>query len=224
MTSVYAELGLVALAAMLSPTTLSFSVFALVLGDRPLRTGFWFYVGALAATLAVGVAAAFVLGGAAAPKSGSATPPTWVSVLDIAFAVLIAGYVAWLARRPASARRTEEAIRRMERLSSSPAVAVVGAGAALANPGGFLPVALKDISQLNPSAAEYCLLWLLFSLATLLPLSLALICLLVSRDRTTRALAHAREWLERHARTLAFAIVLLLAAALLRNGIVGLTG
>jgi hypothetical protein len=34
-----AELGLIALAAMLSPTTLSFSVLALVLGDRPLRTG-----------------------------------------------------------------------------------------------------------------------------------------------------------------------------------------
>jgi hypothetical protein len=222
-TSVYAELGLVALAAMLSPTTLSFSVFALVLGDRPLRTGFWFYLGALAATLAVGVLAAFVLGGAAAPKSGSSTPPTWVSVLDIVFAVLIAGYVAWLARRPGDPRRTEAAIARMERLSSSPAVAVVGAGAALANPGGFLPVALKDISQLNPSAAEYILLWLLFSLATLLPLSLALLALLVSRERTTSILMRARVWLERHARTLAFAIVLLLAAALLRNGIAGLT-
>jgi hypothetical protein len=49
-----AELALITLAAMLSPTTLSFSVLALVLGDRPLRTGLWFYVGALTATLAVG--------------------------------------------------------------------------------------------------------------------------------------------------------------------------
>jgi hypothetical protein len=31
------ELALIALAAMLSPTTLSFCVLALVLGDRPLR-------------------------------------------------------------------------------------------------------------------------------------------------------------------------------------------
>ena len=36
------ELLLIALAAMLSPTTLSFSVLALVLGDRPLRTSIWF--------------------------------------------------------------------------------------------------------------------------------------------------------------------------------------
>jgi hypothetical protein len=42
-----AELVLIALVAMISPTTVSFSVLALVLGDRPLRTGFWFYVGAL---------------------------------------------------------------------------------------------------------------------------------------------------------------------------------
>ena len=53
-----AELALTAVAAMLSPTTLSFSVLALVLGDRPLRTGVWFFLGALGVTLAVGVAAA----------------------------------------------------------------------------------------------------------------------------------------------------------------------
>ena len=40
------ELVLVAIAAMLSPTTLSFSILALVLGERPLRTGFFFYLGA----------------------------------------------------------------------------------------------------------------------------------------------------------------------------------
>jgi hypothetical protein len=36
-----AELVLVAIAAGLSPTTLTVSVLALVLGDRPLRTGVW---------------------------------------------------------------------------------------------------------------------------------------------------------------------------------------
>src|SRR5436305_1452360 len=47
------ELLLIALAAMLSPTTLSFSVLALVLGDRPLRTGIWFYLGAVSVMLLV---------------------------------------------------------------------------------------------------------------------------------------------------------------------------
>ena len=66
-----AELVLVALAAMLSPTTLSFSVLALVLPGRPLRSGSLFYLGALGATLAVGVAAAFVVGDVAASRSAT---------------------------------------------------------------------------------------------------------------------------------------------------------
>ena len=86
MTTTDVERGLTALAAMLSPTTLAFSVFALVLGDRPLRTGFWFFLGAFGATLAIGVLAAFVLGNAAATPSKS-TPKTWVSILDVAFGV-----------------------------------------------------------------------------------------------------------------------------------------
>ena len=42
-------------AAMLSPTTLTFSVLALVLAERPLRTGIWFYLGAFTVTIAIGV-------------------------------------------------------------------------------------------------------------------------------------------------------------------------
>jgi hypothetical protein len=80
---VYTEVVLIALAAMVSPTTLTFSIFALVLGDRPLKTGFLFYIGALSATLGVGIAAAFVLGDVAASQSGS-SPKTWMSVDAIA--------------------------------------------------------------------------------------------------------------------------------------------
>jgi hypothetical protein len=100
MTSDEIELGLVALAVMLSPTTLTFSIFALVLGDRPLRTGFWFYLGALGITLVIGVAAAFVLGNeAASPDSSS--PKTWVAVADVVAGALVLGYVvrAWRTRR-----------------------------------------------------------------------------------------------------------------------------
>jgi len=94
-----AELVLIALVAMLSPTTLSFSVLALVLGDRPLRTGFWFYVGALSATLVIGVVAAFVLGDAAASNTPS-SPKTWVAIVDLVAAGAILGWVAVISRRP----------------------------------------------------------------------------------------------------------------------------
>ncbi len=215
------ELALVALAAMLSPTTLSFSVLALVLGDRPLRTGLWFYLGAFAATIAVGVLAAFVLGDVA--HSDSSTPKTWVAVVDVAAGALLLAYIARALRRPVDPRRTEAMVERMSRLASSPAVAIVAAGATLANPGGFIPLALKEISQLGPSAEQYCLYWLLFTLVALLPLELALGTLALAPRPARRVLSGARDWLQRHARTIAAAILALLAAALLRNGIVGLT-
>jgi uncharacterized membrane protein len=221
MTSVDVELGLVMLAAMLSPTTLTFSVLALVLGERPLRTGLWFFLGAFGVTLVIGVVAAFVLGDAAA--SSSSTPKTWVAVVDVVAGVLLLAYVARAIRRPANPARVQGMIARMESVASSPAIAVVGAGAALANPGGFIPIALKDISQLNPTAAEYGLLWLMFSVAALLPLIVAIVLLAVTPERAGKVLHGARGWLERHAFTIALVIIFALAVALFRNGIAGLT-
>jgi hypothetical protein len=216
------ELALVALAAMLSPTTLTFCVLALVLADRPLRTGGLFYLGALSATLAVGVAAAFVLGDVAASDDPS-TPKTWVAVVDVVAAVLLVAWVIRTLRKPRNPERAAKAIDQMSRVASSPAIAIVGAGAALANPGGFIPIALKTISELDPSTAQYVVDWLFFTLVSLLPLLLALLMLVVARDRTQRVLVASRDWLERNARTVAAVILLLLAAALLRNGIAGLT-
>ena len=114
-------------------------------------------------------------------------------------------------------------IEHMSKLASSPAMAIVGAGATLANPGGFIPLALKEISQLNPTAAEYIVYWVFFSLVSLLPLGVALLMLVFARDRAMRVLETSRRWLEAHARTVAAAILMLLAAALLRNGIAGLS-
>lgn len=223
-TSVDVELGLTALAAMLSPTTLTFTVLALVLGDRPGRTGFWFFLGAFGATLIIGVVAAFVLGNAAAPsKNSSETPPTWVSIVDLVAGALLLVVVVWALRRPRDPERTARMVEQARGIASSPAIAVVAAGATLANPGGFIPIALKDVSQLNPSAVEYIVIWVVFALVALLPLFAALVSLAVARDWTLARLRAARGWLERNARIIAAVIVVLLAAALLRNGISGLT-
>jgi len=216
------ELALTALAAMVSPTTLTFSVLVLVLGDRPLRTGIWFYLGALGATLGIGVVAAFVIGDFAASSTPS-TPKTWVAVLDVIFAVILLVLVYRTLRRPPNPARTAAAIEKVGAVASSPAVAVLGAGAALANPGAFIPIALKNISELNPGATQYIVDWLFFSLVSLLPLAVAILLLVVARDWATRLLQSVRGWLERNARIVAAVIVVLLAASLLRNGIAGLT-
>ena len=221
MTWIDAELALTALAAMLSPTTLTFSTLVLVLGERPFRTGLWFYLGALGATLAIGVAAAFVIGDIAA--SSTSEPKTWVAILDLVLATAILVWVARLSRRPPNPARQEAMLEKMRAVASAPIVAVVGAGATLANPGGFIPIALKDISETNPTAGGYVVQWLFFTLVSLLPLLIALVLLLVAPQWTQEKLERARVWLERRARTIAFAIVILLALSLLRNGIAGLT-
>jgi hypothetical protein len=218
-----AELVLISLAAMLSPTTLTFSVLALVLGGRPLRTGFWFYVGALTATLGIGIAAAFVFGDAAASSTPS-TPKTWVAIVDVVAAAILLAFVVRTAKRPPNPARLNDMIERMGKLATAPVAAVAGAGATLANPGGFIPLALKDISETNPSATGYIVEWLFFTLVSLLPLALALLLLVVARGWTERILAQARSWLERRARTIALVLITVLAASLLRNGIAGLTG
>jgi hypothetical protein len=218
-----AELALTALAAMFSPTTLTFCVLVLVLGKRPLRTGLWFYFGALGATLGIGIVAAFVIGNVAASQTPS-TPKTWVAVVDVIAALALLFFVVRVMQRPPNPERTAGMIAQMEKVSSSRAVAILGAGAALANPGAFIPIALKDISELDPSTTQYIVDWVFFSLASLFPLAVALVLLVVAREWTERALGGVRAWLELHARTVAAAIVVLLALSLLRNGIAGLTG
>ena len=126
-----------------------FCVLTLVLGDRPLWTGFWFFLGAFGATAAVGVAGAFVLGDvASSPRS---TPKTWVAV-NVVLALAIFLFAGSRLRRPVNPRTTEAMIGRMEKVASSPTVAIVGAGAVLANPGAFIPIALSGHSRATRAA------------------------------------------------------------------------
>jgi hypothetical protein len=215
------ELVLVTLAAMLSPTTLTFSTLVLVVSERPFRTGLWFYLGAVGATLAIGILAAFVLGDAAA-SSDPSTPKTWVAVVDVVAAALILTWVFRRMRQPRDPARIGAMMEQMRKVTASRAIAIVGAGATLANPGGFIPLALKEISELDPSRAGYVADWLFFTFVSLLPLAAALVLLLVARDWTERVLERARAWLELHARTVAAVLLVLVSLALLRNGIAGL--
>lgn len=216
------ELVLISLAAMLSPTTLTFSVLALVLARRPLRTGVWFYLGAFLVTVVIGVAAAFVLGDVAAPDANGERK-TWVSIFDLVAGAVLVGYVARTWRRPIAEKTTKGMVEKMSAVASSRWIAVFAAGATLANPGGFIPLALKAISETDPTAAGYAATWLAFTVVSLLPLSVAIVLLLVSPGRAERLLGTTRVWLEGHLRLIASVIILLLAVSLLRNGIAGLT-
>jgi hypothetical protein len=220
--SIYLEFALVSLGAMFSPTTLTVTVLALVLGDRPLRTGIWFFLGAFSITVVIGIVAAFVIGNVAASPNPS-TPKTWVAIVDVVAGLLVIAVVVRAARRPPNPERTSKMIDQMSRVASSPAIAIVAAGATLANPGGFIPLALKDISELNPTTSQYAGLWLVFTVASLLPLIVSLVMLVVAPDPTERVLRRARGWLERRVRVIAGVILILLSASLLSHGIAGLS-
>jgi 4-amino-4-deoxy-L-arabinose transferase-like glycosyltransferase len=221
--SIYLEFGLVALGAMFSPTTLTVTVLALVLGEHPKRTGFWFFVGAFGITVVIGIVAAFVIGNDFATPSHPSTPKTWVAIVDVVAGGLLIAFVVRAARRPPNPKRMESMMSQMAKVASSPAIAVIAAGATLANPGGFIPLALKEISELNPSTSQYAVLWIVFTVASLLPLIVALVMLVVAPEPAERALNGARAWLDRNVRMIAGAIILLLAASLLSHGIAGLT-
>src|SRR2546430_484326 len=186
---------------MLSPTTLTCSVLALVLAKRPLRTGVWFYLGAFAVTIAIGILAAFVLGDVAAP-SGNGDRKTWVSVFDLVAGALLVVYVARTWRVPISEKTTKGMVEKMSSVASSPWIAVLAAGATLANPGGFIPLALKAISETNPSTAGYATLWLRVPPRSLLPPRVALPLLPLSPGRGDRRRHGADPALERRERAL----------------------
>lgn len=222
MISVDIEIALVGLTAMLEPATLLSSVLALVISKRPLRTGFWFYLGGLTVTALVGVLAAFVLGNRAA--SQSSTPKTWVSIVTILAGAMVLGYSVRLLFRRTDRGQTAHLTERMEKVASAPALTIVAAGAALANPGVFMLIAAKSISELDPSTAQYLIDWALFALVALLPLGVALLMLLIAEGFTKRILVTARRWVEKHAQTIIAVVLLGLAVSLLRDGITGLTG
>ena len=222
MISVDIELALVGLTAMLEPATLLSSVMALVIGDRPLRTASLFYVGGLGVTLVIGVIAALVVGNAAA--SPTSTPKTWVSVVTALAGALVLGYAVWLfLHRRTGSDQIVRVADRMNKVASAPAPAIIAAGAALANPGVFMLLAAKSISQLDPSTTQYLLDWTLFAIVALLPLAAALLMLLIAPGFTHPRLITARGFVERHARSIIAVVLLGLAASLLRDGITGLS-
>ena len=130
-----------------------------------------FYAGALGATLAVGIIAAFVLGDVAA--SNTSSPKTWVAIVDIVAAGLLLGWVLRVVRRPVDPEKLDGMLAQISKVCvPSPVIVIIGAGAAGSRePGAFIPIALKTISETDPTApAEYIVNWLFFSLVSLLPL------------------------------------------------------
>ena len=125
-------------------------------------------------------------------------------------------------RRPPDPERAASTIAQIEKVVGSRSLAVFAGGALLANAGAVIPIALKAISQTDPSTTQYIVDWVFFSLVSLLPLAVALVLLVVAPGFAERMLAGARNWLERNAKNVGAVIILVLAVSLLYNGITAL--
>ena len=147
-----AELALIALGAMLSPTTLRSPCWR------------WCSVSARCAPAGGSTSApspqpspwgspAFVLGDTAASRDSS--PKTWVAIFDVVAAALLLG----TSRDQEPAARARQGRQHGDAHEQGRVLAGGrdrgGAGAVLANPGAFIPLALKSISETDPSAAGY---------------------------------------------------------------------
>jgi hypothetical protein len=148
------------------------SVFGTGIGHwrPPAQNRFTVLCWGLGVTLLIGVIAAFAVGNVAA--SDTSTPKTWVSVVTTVAGVLVLGYAVWLlCYGRTGGDQMVRVAQRMNKVASAPAPAIIAAGAALANPGVFMLLAAKSISQLDPSTRQYLLDWALFALVALLPLA-----------------------------------------------------
>jgi hypothetical protein len=211
------ELALVGLAAMLEPATLISSTLAVLVGDRPKRTGLWFLAGGLGVTMLVGLVGAFALGAVAyAPES---SPKTWVSILSLALGCALGAYAVVVATRRRDDDQGNAIVERMRAVSGASGWTILLAGAVLANAGLFMVVALKGISQLDAEGLRYLLDWTLFAVVSLLPLVLALVLLVVAPGWAMPRLVRAREWIEAHARAMTATICGLLALSLIYEGV-----
>src|SRR4029077_14318593 len=142
------------------------------------------------------------IGDVAAPSSNGERK-SWVSVFDLVAGALLLVYVSRTGRKPIAEKTTKGMVEKMTAVASSRWIAVFAAGATLANPGGFIPLALQSISETDPTKAGSATACLFFAVAALLPLGVAVVLLIVSPSWAERLLAGSRTWLEAHLRLIA---------------------
>jgi hypothetical protein len=139
--------------------------------------------------LACGLAAILILG----PDMAASThihPKAWVSWFDLVAGAILAVFAVRIFGRPPNRERAAAAIAQIQKVVTSRALAVVAGSAALGNAGATVPVALKSLSEADPTTTQYLLTWALFSLVAPLPLSAALLLLLVAPASLTACFLH----------------------------------
>ena len=220
-----AQIFLLALASMVWPALVAVVVVALA-SPQPVKLLSAFLAAALLTTVAIGLFIVFVLRGS---SLFSGSRPTFGPVVDVVVggAAIAGGHLVRRGGRhearhlPAKQDRPTWTERTLAR--GAPLAFLAGVVLNIA-PGLFPFVALKNIAELDYSAAASVALVVGFYLIMFLPAEVPLGFYLLSPVRTSAVVGRFNSWLSRNTRRVAALILTLVGIYLVLRGIVGLVG
>jgi hypothetical protein len=220
-----AEIFVLALASMVWPALVAVVVVALA-SPQPVKLLSFFLVASLLTTVSIGLVIVFVLRGS---SLFSGSRPAFSPAVDLVAGVvaLAAGFVVGRGGRgePPHPREQHHHPTRTERMLARGAPLAFLAGIVLnVAPGVFPFVALKDIAELDYSAAASVALVVGFYLIMFLPAEVPLVSYLVAPARTSATVGRFNEWLRRSTRRIAALTLAVIGVYLVVRGIVGLAG
>ena len=220
------EVFLLALLASLNPTLLGATTLMLLL-DRPARLMLGYLFGAMLTSMTLGLVIVFSFSSSGAAQTTQHTVNPAIDITLGALALVLAwaiktDRIGRMAERRRDARkektppRWQRALRR-----GSPRMTFV-IGAMLTLPGASYLAGLYQIHKLDYSTADTVGLVLAFNLIMLWLLEVPLISFAIAPDWTPQAIAGAKAWIGRHARTFAFRTLAVIGALLIIKGLGGL--
>lgn len=197
------EIFLLAIGSMVWPVLLAVDVVAFRT-DRPVRILGGFLTGGMVTTVAVACIIVFSLEDTDLVTRSRKTTDAAVAIV-IGVVALVAAYLIRRSDMRPRAKRDSPTSGRVERLADH------GAGLAFLTgivfnifPGPLPLIAMKDIAELDYTAAATVAVIIAFYLVMFIPVEAPLICFLVAPRRTAEAVTSFNAWLERNLRKLAW--------------------
>ena len=225
------EVVVLALLAALNPTLLAATTVMLLL-PHPGRLMLGYWLGAMLMSVTLGLVIVFALEGATAKSTSQRTVSPIADFVLAAILLILAGRAlrrAQQARRATSGESQDEAgeaqktPKWQEQLGKGSAKTTFVVGALLSLPGATYLAGLNNIQKQHYSATATVLLVIGFNLIQLLLLEVPLVALKVAPTRTPIAIEHVRAWGREHGREYAAWALVVIAVALVVNGIVEAT-
>jgi hypothetical protein len=220
-----------ALLAALNPTLLAATTVMLLL-PHPGRLMLGYWLGSMLMSITLGLVIVFALEGAAAKGTTERTVSPIADFVLAAILLVLAGVLFTGRDQRAEQRRASRKTKRGEagktpkwqqQLGKGSAKTTFVVGALLSLPGATYLVGLNNIHKLDYSTPTTVLLVIGFNLIQLLLLEIPMVALKVAPRRTPIAIEHARAWGREHGREYAAWALVVIAVALVVNGIVAAT-